>query len=70
MRITNVGDGYWDVEHEGKHFTVRRVGGDGPDYIIDERYWGHADSLMKRLNMSYSELYETMDNLIEGTNND
>ena len=67
MRITDVGDGYWDFEHEDKHFTVRRVGGDGPDWAIDEKYWCYTDRLLSRLGMTYLELATEIDTLIEET---
>ena len=70
MRITYTGDDYWEIEHGNVYFVMRKHGGDGPEYTIDQNYEGHEQQLMYRLGMSYEQLFETINNLIEGTNND
>lgn len=70
MKITYAGDDYWEVEHDELNFTVRRHGGYGPDYTIDQDYFGHEEGIMKQLGMSYEELFEKMDELIKENENE
>jgi len=61
VKLIDVDDVHYTFEHEGVVFNVLPCVGFGPDWIVDQNYWGHTDNLLRQMRLNYQELNDLVE---------